>query len=636
MNRVQSAYIREISSLALERYLYNKVCPTVEQVEIQIRELQSIYTKVGQSIMTGQVADRFSPFKESSLEDIQSTINEPVIDLTVLRKVIIQSYKDLINLQYGWDRDYKYIESILKTINEKITFLLFEEGNSEGFFESFIDRFETLSLVNQIDTTCFVNTSSGFVSMGYKSGLSPKIDISGSTTSVAFIGNRGSGTLSLPLITQSGSRLSYILSESRQGYIATGQTSSPTDSATATINIQLPNVVNASRIEIERIRREYGSTLIRCFISSNGIDFLDLGTQSYNDNAIFSFPSKEIKEINLLIIKQTYDAFSTESGVYEFFLDMKEVKMFNDLDVFDQNKNGFKSVNYSSLSNFNKAALEVCDVTSDSTSIDYFLNGIQVTPVNKEGSYPKVIEFNPSRVETNLTIGTAIQEGLSKTRVINTFGMTRFPFSDSKVWCINLNLPKNNLKKVSVYRNWRELSESENVEPWIVSGSLLKAYVKIDEVWTLKTIERRRSTTVVPGAVSEFDLRSKDPLYPSNMKLSAEGYKYGSGYIGIRPYPERREICEKILTQAMTLNELTLDLDNKFYITDYLENPTEPYVNILVGELESRATIESKVFHVVAEYTTDGINSIELTARFNSREEGLSPLLISYSIKVGN
>jgi hypothetical protein len=120
------------------------------------------------------------------------------------------------------------------------------------------------------------------------------------------------------------------------------------------------------------------------------------------------------------------------------------------------------------------------------------------------------------------------------------------------------------------------------------------------------------------------------------MKLMAEGYRYGVGYIGIKPYPESREICEKVLTQAMTLNELTLDLDNKFYITDYLESPTEPYVNILVGEPESRATIESKVFYVVAEYTTDGINSIELTAKFNSREEGLSPLLISYSIKVGN
>jgi len=155
-------------------------------------------------------------------------------------------------------------------------------------------------------------------------------------------------------------------------------------------------------------------------------------------------------------------------------------------------------------------------------------------------------------------------------------------------------------------------------------------------VWTLKTIERRRSTTVLPGATSEFDLKSKDPLYPSNMKLLAEGYEYGSGYIGMRPYPDRREICEKILTQAMTLNELILNLDSKFYVTDYLEDATEPYVNILVGEPESRATIESKVFHVVAEYTTDGINSIELSARFNSREEGLSPLLISYSIKVGN
>jgi hypothetical protein len=634
MNRLQSSYIREVSSLALEKYLYNKVCPTVEQVEIQIRELQSIYKKIGQSTMTGQVADRFSPFKQSSLEDIQSTINEPIIDLTVLRKVIIASYRDLINLQYQWDRDSKYIESILKTINEKITFLLFEEGNSEGFFESFIDRFETLSLVNQTDTTCLVNTSSGFVSMGY-GGLSPKINIGGSATSISFVGNRGSGTLSLPLVAQSGSRLSYILNESRQGYIASGQTSSPTDSATATINIQLPNVVNASRIEIERIRREYGSTLIRCFISSNGIDFLDLSTQSYNDNAIFSFPSQEIKEINLLIIKQTYDAYSTESGVYEFFLDMKEVKLF-DTSAFDQTKDAFKSVNYTSLSNFNKAALEVCEVTSDSTSIDYFLNGIQVTPVNKEGSYPKVIEFNPSRVETNGTIGTLIQEDLSKTKVINTFGMERFPFTDSKVWCINLNLPKSNLKKVSVYRDWRELARSQDVEPWVVSGASLKAYVKIDEVWTLKVIERRRSTTVLPGATSEFDLKSKDPLYPSNMKLLAEGYEYGSGYIGMRPYPDRREICEKILTQAMTLNELTLNLDSKFYVTDYLEDATEPYVNILVGEPESRATIESKVFHVVAEYTTDGINSIELSARFNSREEGLSPLLISYSIKVGN
>jgi hypothetical protein len=470
--------------------------------------------------------------------------------------------------------------------------------------------------------------------MGY-GGLSPKINIGGSATSISFVGNRGSGTLSLPLVAQSGSRLSYILNESRQGYIASGQTSSPTDSATATINIQLGSVVNVSRIEIERIRREYGSTLIRCFISSNGVDFLDLGTQSYNDNAIFSFPSQEIKEINLLIIKQTYDAYSTESGVYEFFLDMKEVKLF-DTSAFDQTKDAFKSVNYTSLSNFNKAALEVCEVTSDSTSIDYFLNGIQVTPVNKEGSYPKVIEFNPSRVETNGTIGTLIQEDLSKTKVINTFGMERFPFTDSKVWCINLNLPKSNLKKVSVYRDWRELAKSEDVEPWVVSGASLKAYVKIDEVWTLKVIERRRSTIVLPRATSEFDLKSKDPLYPSNMKLLAEGYEYGSGYIGMRPYPDRREICEKILTQAMTLNELTLNLDSKFYVTDYLEDATEPYVNILVGEPESRATIESKVFHVVAEYTTDGINSIELSARFNSREEGLSPLLISYSIKVGN
>lgn len=634
MNRLESLYIKEISSLALERYLYNKVCPTVEQVEIQIRELQSIYKKIGRSPLTGQVRDRFSPFKKSSLEDIQSTINEPIIDLTVLRKVIIDGYRDLINLQYEWDRDSKYIESILKTINEKITFLLFEEGNSEGFFESFIDRFETLSLVNQVDTSCFVNTSSGFVSLGY-GGLSPKIDISGSITSIAFVGNRGTGSLSLPLIAQSGSRLSYILNSSRQGYIATGQTSSPIDSASATINIQLPGVFNVSRVEIERIRREYGSTSIRCFVSSDGIDFIDMGSQSYSDNAIFSFGSQEVKEINLLIFKPTYDAYSTESGLYEFFLDMKEVKLFN-TSTFDQNKNTFKSVSYTSLNNFNKAALEVCEVTSESTSIDYFLNGIQVTPVNKEGSYPKVIQFNPSRVETNLTTGTLIEEGILRTGVINTFGMARFPFTDSKVWCINLNLPKSNLKKVSVYRNWRELSINEDVEPWAVSGTFLKAYVKIDEVWTLKTIERRRSTTVLGGATSEFDLRSKDPLFPSNMKLMAEGYRYGAGYIGIKPYPESREICEKVLTQAMTLNELTLDLDNKFYITDYLENPTEPYVNILVGEAESRATIESKVFYVVAEYTTDGINSIELTAKFNSREEGLSPLLISYSIKVGN
>jgi hypothetical protein len=634
---IEQRYKNEVAKIAANKFLYNGVVPSMEQLELQLKQVQKLYKSIGDRTLSGSVEGLYSPFKKNSLENVQDTINDGKIDVKVLRETVLENYKKLLSIDLNWNGNYKYLEGIAKDLNDKVTFSLFKEADSKGFFNTFIESFKSRSQVSR-DSDVNVNTDSQYVSLGFKRVRSPKLDISGAFVSLNGILIRNGNIVNSVPVLISGSSINNLVSSIERGVISYLSSRNREDKYLYTLSIDLGTSKKINLIEFKRLITDYIEANLSLYISADGIDFEKIGEQAFSFNSSFSFEERDVRFIRFNLEKSTYDSFNVETGNYLSYFDCKEIRCYASSQNFDLEKNYFESRDFESRVGFSKAALEVCDYTSSSTSIEYYLNGIPINPINKPtNTLPQVVYFNSNTVSSNYSGSfSKVEEGTEYNKVIPVNNLSRFSFRNAQVYSVNCNVPLDKLLNIRVYKNYVPVANNEEVTPWKVNGSFLEAFIYNNGVWNFTRVNRRNFTTVREGATSEIELRSLDPLYPRNQKLLAEGYGYSPLFVGIKVYPDKRAICERVLVRESNFNKFIDNLDSSFYTEDWSSPSTNPIVNVLVGDSFATSEILSKAFLVEADYISEETNTIRLEARFLSRDENVSPLLFSYSIKVGN
>lgn len=311
-----------------------------------------------------------------------TTYNNALLDIERDLKVL---YKELfkvssqILLDFQRERaEGKLLEGQLDTLQDRITNLLLLSTDAEGFFNFVQDNFTDTSLVDLVNSTTYIDTSKGIITLGTNSIGPTRIDLS-------YLQDKDilftvlSRTNLISAIQSEGSRLIDGVSDTT-GYWQERIHMSKPGAVSAEFKINLRSTIDLSRLDIVLHSSNQSSAIqITPMYSIDNYNWLNLPldtfSRSITTNTSFRFTPISAQWIKLILSKSSYDQVSRGQYNYEFGLD--SISLFNE---------GFATITtgstfYSQVlsvkgtndlpEEFGKVALEVCEEVPTGTSVDY-------------------------------------------------------------------------------------------------------------------------------------------------------------------------------------------------------------------------------------------------------------------------
>lgn len=634
-----------------------------ESIIIQYDHLLRNMPSIGDVPLTSIRSRSIIPRKEITLESYQSLLMDAKFDLEFMRSYIVEQYKYIANFMIEWNIFTKNIIGLLTRVNNDLTQRLFFEEESAGFFEAVEDSFNSFELIDRDMTTANVDISKGLVAMAATNNVALSSYIDPVLLNVRLVNNFIGGNESF--VSIAGHDLSFVLNyESDFSWIGMGFSNIP-KAGQVSLFLELNIEKEISAIEIER-NFNVGTGQVECYSSIDNVNWDYFGeARGLSESLIFTSEKRNVKFIRINITKNNYDHHRPDTG-YQYKFEINNIKLHRVMSSYEEDMSYVVQSIGHNVSPYNKAALSVCDINGDSTNIKYYLsqdgeNWTITSPLNKEpSSYPSVVSFSGSNIINSLdndsnridsdqavtkVIATSEVEGLN---TLNNVVVINYELSPTEMNLINrkgISIYKDVIKNNIKDGGWIDKDGYVNGHFFIPDNNLtidfgssivwldntqITGVKNINSGWHSIRVSKDYYFDVDGVFNNEIALKRADRLYPYNVKYLIEGYKYPSGFIGEKIYKGISLRAGGKIVQANSFADFQNNLD-KFYI-DVKENGN--YV-FLIHKPESLIEIRDFEYLISYNKVEDSYTQIYFKAELSSLNKEVSPLLLSYLIKVG-
>jgi hypothetical protein len=539
----------------------------------------------------------------------------------------------------------------LEYLEAEINDRLFLRSDTDGFYKSIVENFTRPEAVDLDTSTVDVDFWGNTVKLKSYANSNNFLPRDRYRVSVS----RPLGGVSDQIITISGSDLSSLDSQNSIGW--TGSiVSKEKRSASIQIDIEIQDNREINEVYFA-MENTISATVFSAIVTdenNNAIPAIE-GANITNTAIIPVF--KKAKKIQIFITKNMYDERS-DSGEYRYLFHLKRISLGIAKPSYEK-EGTFYSKSFF-ITNAKKVAIEVCDFTTEETSIDYFaelkdsdgnlLSYSNITPLNKPpSSSPYALSISDQGKNNNIKDPLPIVSELSTTEIISIpvnsdiYGYT----NEYKIANQYVTYNSENVGSVEVFSNYKDTTENAD-ELYALEGSFYTTWIYIeknnqsslnvgDSGIIIEGIPKEKNIIMfnktgwfkvkIPvksyfNSGSSFasleELQERDPLYPYNGKYLIEGTN-----LGIAPYLGFKKQAKLKLREVGNLSQVK---ENEFCLLR-----KEIFFYILVNK-----QLNAKNLYIEYKKEQNFVYNLRIIAKLKSNNKNKSPIISSYKVKLGD
>lgn len=680
----------------------------------------------------------------SSVSKFTNMVSAVYADLGVLYEELKELTKRSISQYERWDTELLHIEGKARDLESRMGDLLLLAEDTEGYINFVADYFRDLSLVDQDNTTAFINPATHTVTLPFVTSTHQIVELDTNLIdkNVFFRVSARGATLSQSSET---SRLANAFSDLSTFWLSKALANQQ-GPVTGELKVKLGDTpVEISKIEFTLHSSNYSTPCyITVLYSSDGYIYqqipCSLPTQAVTDTAVFAFTSVEATHVKFLMTKQAADYFENGKYIYEF--GAKLIQFFSEnfetiadlgtsssravliskpLYVLDQNQDPIE---------FSKLSLTTCEGVDPNATIRYFVtvSNDETVPLSSSTEWIAIDPTNRVSKESHsaVDIGNLDQIVIGDTETVTisynagggaglinpgaSFYLVEWDdtteefISTAKTATLSRYIPVNYVDRILNYQfsipKFATIAESID-EYFLIDYNSLYVYRNLGEKGLLSSVTVRdilrgwgyldpyyycvveitntnglpldvgdepiyidnkllRNNIVIPygihyvkvhknnwyyvthGLTTLNQLVAADPLYPYNHKLLIEGYSYGAGfdtneqvYTGVDVYAEA--LMKKVSVFDFNFNVAENDYTRYAIDWDIPNSYLNNYGNLLflVKIDPNKADYDNEQWLIKFKAVDQKFKYLRFKAELETIDESLTPILMSYKIKMG-
>jgi len=325
--------------------------------------------------------------EESSATKFNNTTNTIKEDLDTVFRALFVSTDKAVKLFDRWESKADRLENRISDLEGRIARLLALAADTEGFFDIVGDTFTDTKLIDQdLSKNISINLKQNLITMAKSTGINAFVDrlflndLTSNQASFNILDQNN--VVSVSNVDNTEPRFAF-RDENRywKTHVLTSSRVAPLI-ADLTLSFVQPKAISKIQILLHTSEQN-SSTKITLLYSVDGVNFnrvpsVNTVLESL-DKMEFTFPEIEALKLKLIIEKNGHD-FITSDNLFGYEFGAREIGLYKE--AFNNNPS-FKGVVVSkplsitkpdnTLTLFNKLTLEVCEVTSSNTFIDYLI-----------------------------------------------------------------------------------------------------------------------------------------------------------------------------------------------------------------------------------------------------------------------
>jgi hypothetical protein len=549
----------EIIEKIIRSYLERGEVPTFDEIET---EFNSYIALNDLDLPRFNSTDYNVAFKGNSSASLYNNTNATIKeDLNTLFTALLNTTDQAVKLFNRWETKAQALEHRILGLEGRIGRLLAVAEDTEGYFDVVGDTFNNLDLTDlDLSDSIDINLNQNLITMSKSTGTS-------SAVSRVFLNSLTSNQVTFNLLQQNGVQLvtpvdntepRFAFYDSNTYWKTNAYLANKVSVLAGDLTLSLVEPISISKISIKLHSSQSNSaTTVTPMYSTDGVNYQKLPISNTSlqsiDKVEFIFPEISVLKLKLILEKNGHDFISSDLNyVYEF--GAKEIALYKEAFSDDPNFTGLFISKPLSAQNtngdyslFNKLTLKVCELTSSTTSINYYiavgkeLDGVPrwltstgfvtspdhlvggedtrlwtaISPLNREEIiYPQVLDFGTLTSLTREDIGisydmaggtyhespkqtfTLMTKDISDTLVYEncetTTGEYRYVFNKTSQKLLDLQISKDINVDINNVILWRNIGEKG-----IAIGDTTKKVRGIQIGWEFS--EPYYSTTIYIG-----------------------------------------------------------------------------------------------------------------------------------------
>lgn len=385
MASVTEEYTAKIIEDIIRKKLQSGIAPTIEEIEKELAAFLAS-NNVSQPLFDSNNY-KVERSAESSASKYNQANDQIKQDMDIAFRALFKSTRQAVQLFNRWETKATKLENRIIGLEARINRLLNSVQDTAGYFNTVGDKFtDTTKIDLDLSKNININLQHNLVSLAKVSGSS-------SSVSRIFLNDLDPSQVRFNVLT-AGSviRVSdeqntaplYAFKDVNLFWKTNVYTQSRVSPMLAELNVSFIEPVQISKINL-LLHSSQSNSLMRItpMYSTDGINYARLPISNtiaeVLDKAEFVFPELSVLKLKFILEKRGHD-YIDSSGFYVYEFGAKEISLYKEVFSDDPNFVGLlisKPLNIRKPDGsnvlFNKVALEVCEVATDSTPINYFI-----------------------------------------------------------------------------------------------------------------------------------------------------------------------------------------------------------------------------------------------------------------------
>lgn len=384
MTSISEEYASKIIEEIILRALQSGVAPTIQDIETAFNNftlVNDINTPIFKD--SNYSVARSSESSASKFNEANNQIKE---DMEIALRTLFRTTRESVELFNKWETKASKLENKVLNLEARMDRLLSGIQDTAGYFNTVGDKFTDTDKIDLgLTKDVSINLEHNIITLAKSSGTSssvtrlfPDLDSSQvrfnilTSSSVVRVSNEINTEPVLAFSDQTGYWKTNISAQSRISPMLTE------------LNVSFLEPVRISKLSLLLHSSQSNSTTkITPMYSSDGTNYSRLPISNtiaeVLEKAEFQFPELQVSKLKFLLEKSGHD-FVDSSGFYVYEFGAKEIALFRESYSSDPNFKGklvSKPLNIRKPDGsnvlFNKTTLEVCEVTTDQTPLNYFV-----------------------------------------------------------------------------------------------------------------------------------------------------------------------------------------------------------------------------------------------------------------------
>jgi hypothetical protein len=690
---ISNTYRTYLEAKIIKEFLVQGIKPTKSQVDERLEQFEEENPGLTMPFTTSsqyEVADS----EESSASKVNQTFLSLHDDLSVVYKALLEQSRMVTDTFDSISTELNLIKKRTSDLESKSSSLLFFAPDSEGSLDFVADYFNSKDKIDDLRTSCLVDTATTRVTLPAKTFS--RVNLQPSSADVQF--NVLTRNDFISSTAAEGSGVLNAFGDGDESWLQKITMRRGVGEVIAELMLRIPQGASEiNKVVIGPSSSDEGNiTSVAVHYSENGLNWtsVDASPARLIGDTSIVFSTQKAAYWKFVFTKAGFDDYSNGAYTYEF--GAKYINLYGI--SYGNATNETRGILYSNALSpetgvsFNKASLSVCELLPQSSVINYSIAGltesqlnqyalgtldpetlafIAVEPQEREIKYnPSVIDFSKVDVETGHSVRYQVNNSITyKNQNLNSVAL-------------DYSIPTDVVKQqVKVLRNVADNSVNKFVNEieagWDFDGTYYttRVYVSQDAGLSINLGETEASINDtlltgrinIPAGYHKFSTHKDnwrkidfndlveagiaDPLYPFNHKYLVEGigdFLYGvdlSTTLGPDTYASL--IDPDNLYVGVDLNwEVTMEHTTNFDFMSNIESDnyraysfTKDFAGgdrILVKYNPEQSLMADESFAIITRSVSgDLLKALILKAEFLSEDPKLTPVLDEYVVKLG-